>query len=114
MIDPNTIRSPYLRHGNRNSQNLYRVNSGGTETFVGVAMTGELAEELIAAYNAQVVINQPKENTMSTTTETVDKLEKVVIVTDGGVGGRGRQTGVLLTPEDARELREWALARNKG
>ena len=44
--------TPRLRHGNRNSQNLYLVNDDGSETFVGVAMTPEYAEMIIRRFNA--------------------------------------------------------------
>lgn len=47
--------TPRLRHGNRNSQNLYLVNDDGSETFAGVAMTPELAEMIVQRVNAATV-----------------------------------------------------------
>jgi hypothetical protein len=44
--------TPRLRHGNRNSQNLYLVNDDGSETFAGVAMTPEFAEMIVRRFNA--------------------------------------------------------------
>lgn len=44
--------TPYLRHGNRNPQNLYLVNADGSESFAGVAMTPEYAEMIVQRFNA--------------------------------------------------------------
>ncbi|WP_157253154.1 hypothetical protein [Nonomuraea typhae] len=61
MSDPTDYRPrPYLRHGNKNPQNLYLVQVAlvdgtvtTTETFYAVAMSPEFAADLVAAYNAR-------------------------------------------------------------
>ncbi|MEO3860930.1 hypothetical protein [Acrocarpospora sp. B8E8] len=40
-----------IRHGNRNPQNIYQVGEDGTETFVAVAMSPGIAENLVDVVN---------------------------------------------------------------
>jgi hypothetical protein len=59
-----------------------------------------------------------KENTIVSDSSTsmglsIDDLERVTIVTDGGVGGRGSTVVVYLTPKDSKELREAAMERRR-
>ena len=56
-----TRQKPLLRPGNRNPQNIYRVDPDGTETFIAVAMSPDLAAWLVDTVNAAAHENRGSE-----------------------------------------------------